>query len=263
MRHAATCRHTVNNNGSTKFLMSNISKKYSVAFFTIATILILVTYLPMNFASGADQNIATAVVVPSLRSSTWNTATSAQMVSCTLNTVKTGDVLFEVVQSSGVPQSSLSAIDSGSDSFAYQSNWGGAIGAGAAYTKTTSTGVVTITVTVSNGGADLTLFCYDVAHASTSVTMSQVGSGTGTALSVPHFTVHKNSFLIGISASGASYTTFSAGSGFRLADSAPILAFANYLSSEWKARSQTSPTCPITTSVSQGWGTLCYAIPPA
>ena len=243
--------------------MSNLTKRFSATIFALATVLILVTYLPLSFASVVSSQTANTVVVgPSLRSSTWNTATGAQMISCTLNTVKAGDVLFAVVQSSGVPQNSLSAIDSSSDNFAYQSNWGNAIGAGAAYARTTATGVVTITVTVSNGGADLTIFCYDVAHASTNVVMSQVGSGTGTSLSVPNFNVHRNSFLVDVSASGASYTTFSAGRGFRLADSAPILAYANYLSSEWKARSGTLPTCPMTTSVSQGYGTLCFAIAP-
>ena len=243
--------------------MSNQGKKRAVLVLTITAILVLISYLPITFASSAQQNAISAVIVPALRSSTWVYASSTQSVSCTLSTVKATDVLFALVQSSGVPQTSLSATDSASDVFTYQSNWGGLIGAGTAYAKTTATGAVTITVTVSNGGADLTLFCYDIAHASTTVTMSQIGSGTGTVLSVPHFSVHRNSFLVDISTSGASYTSFSAGSGFRLTDPLPILADVNYLSSEWKTKSLTSPTCQMTTSTSQAWSTLCFAVLPS
>jgi hypothetical protein len=182
---------------------------------------------------------------------------SSPSVSCTLNGVATGDVLFAIAQSSGVAQKgNVSITDTAQDSFSYFSDWSWGMGGG--YANTSGSGTVTLTLTVRNSGAGLALFCYDLSGVRNTPTMSE-GSGMGNSLSVESLPVSNGSGIIGFYYSYPSQPAFSAGTDFILANGTPIAGAAgNYVGSEFSSSVSGYTSCPITTSVSQGWNGVCF-----
>jgi hypothetical protein len=189
-----------------------------------------------------------------LRSSAGAFAVSSS-AGCTLQNVGTGDVVFAVVQSSGVAQSTIHANDTGGDTYAYATNWG--VGVGAAYARASSGGTISVTVAVGET-AGLSLFCYDIAGVTTEVSNSS-GQGSGQSLSVAPMNNMADDFVVGIYASFGSTITFQAGFGFSLTDGTPIGSLSsNYVGSEYGVEASSTTACPMTTSTSQGWAGMCF-----
>jgi parallel beta-helix repeat protein len=245
---------------------------------TLSAVLIIAAFLvsalsslPVPVTADGTSVPSASSLTPSLRSSAWGFAAPANSVSCSLDGVVKGDVLFATVQSATVAQTSITANDSASDSFSYLLDFTPSqSGSGAAYAKTLGSGSVAITVSVGNGGAGLSLFCYDVAGVRPKVTMSQFDYGsTGTALSVPTFSIAKGSFIVAMydyqdyQGQGA---TFAPGNQyFVLTNGSPIVSTSsNYIASEYRSSDPVrSENCPMTLSASEPWHGVCFALSPA
>lgn len=207
---------------------------------------------------------------PFLRSSTWAFSNSGTTASCILTNVTRGDELFAIVQSSGSPQTSMTANDSASDSFSYGQDWSYDIGMGGAYTQTTASGSVQMTITVNNGLASLSMFCYDIGGVTNTVAISKgytTYPSSNSSASVPAFSTQPHSLLIDMwaasNAPGGEPTFFSA-SGWQLAPGSPLAGQdQNYIVSEWSndSGSETTATCPISLSSSEHLGGICFAFP--
>jgi hypothetical protein len=204
----------------------------------------------------------TGTLLPPLRGSAVIYEASSTSVSCGLRGVDKGDVLFALIQSSGVPQTTLAVKDNASDGYQYVTSWGPPYGMGGAYATAQSGGSITITATVGNGGAGLTLFCFDISDVTPVATYS-VQTGSGTSLSVAPFTPSQDSFVIGFYVTSPSGVNFETGAGFTSIVGTPIsAASSNFLSAEYEPSSSGTASCPMSISSPQGWGGLCIAFAP-
>jgi hypothetical protein len=101
------------------------------------TLTTTVGYYAVNFASPSSSPIVTA----SLRSQTSNYLVNSS-ITCTLDNVRSGDVLFAAVQTSAVPGTGLSVSDTAGDSYTYLQDWDHNIGTGGAYANASSSGSI-------------------------------------------------------------------------------------------------------------------------
>lgn len=234
----------------------------SAKYWGVLATVLLASTLFVNSAAAYSVESQNSAGKPHLFSTSWNYVPSTQSVSCNLPNVQPNDLLVVDVQSSGYAQHYMTASDNASDTFAYAEFW--PQGVGWAYTQTSGSGVVTITVTVSVYGAGLAMFCYNIGGVTTTVAISQAVNGTGTKISVPSFTMHKSSFIIGYVMSGPNPPTFAAGKGFTLTPGTPIEGQANnYVANEYLASSSSSSTCPMKIAYDQEWFSVCLAFAPS
>lgn len=217
---------------------------------------------------------ATVAAPPFLRSSNWNYQVAGS-VNCSLYTVVKGDIIVALIQSSGTQQSTLSASDSGGDSYSYITNWAIGWGEGIAFSVAAATGAVSITLTVGQGSGGLSLFCYDIAGVRSQVSYSQGGGHSSGSVSVSAFNVTPLSFAVAIyvdyvdfASSQPPQATFGAGQGLSLTGGSPINGRSyNAIASEFGQVTASSTSCPMSIASqgtpNQGWGAMCFAFPPA
>jgi hypothetical protein len=229
----------------------------------------LVLLVSAASVSAAPIQAAHAAASPTLRSSGWAYAGAAAAVSCSLNDVVAGDALFVTVQSASVQQSSMTVSDPAKSVYSYISNWDFNHEMGAAYAQAAGGGAIAILVSVPNGGAGLSVFCYDIAGASTMVSSSTGFGSFAGPISVKPFDITPNSFVVAqyVNA-GPSPATFSAGAGFTLTTGTPVTTSSSgTVGAEYGALVSSSTSCPFYNSYqsyyAQGWGGVCYALAPA
>jgi hypothetical protein len=222
---------------------------------------ILLVLFTAIFSAGAFPHVANASSF--LTSEGSNLAYSTDSVTCTLNGVVQGDVIYLVVQSYGVQQSVMTATDSEHDSFSYVP-WDAGYELGGAYARAGASGNDSITTTMGNGGADLGVFCYAIGGVTTNE-VGSTGSGSVDLLSVASFTPTAGSFIVGTYSTNGrvNSVSFIAGSGFNLSPGTPMYNGAqNALGSEYMAEGSGSTTCQMFSSAQQAWGGLCVAFAP-